>query len=171
MLIALTGASRAGKDSTAHILVDKYGFEQVALATAIRNILLDLNLDINGDGLRYIHQECGGDWDVIKAKYPESVDFMIRLGQSCRDNIGIDVWLRAALDSYDPSKNVVVSDCRQPNEVEWVRSHGGLLWRVTRPGAEQIRAMDNLLDGIEFDAVIVNDGTLDDLAAKVGRLM
>lgn len=172
MLVALSGASRAGKDSVARVLVKNYGFTQIALATAIRNILLDLDPMLDDKrSLVDVFRVCDGDWDRVKAEAPGSVEWMITLGQSCRNNIGEDVWLRAALDFYDPSENVVVSDCRQMNEIQWVRDHGGLLWKVRRPGLEQIRGMDNLLDGVEFDAVLVNDGTLEELEAQVGRLM
>jgi len=172
MLIGLSGASRAGKDSVAHILVKDYGFEQVALASAIRKILLDLDPMLNDEqSLVNVFQRCDGDWDRVKAEAPGSVEWMISLGQSCRDNIGEDVWLRAALNNYDPSKNMVISDCRQVNEVQWIRDHGGMLWKIFRPRLEQFRGMDNLLDDVEFDAVLINDGSLEHLESLVERQM
>lgn len=175
MLIGLHGVSRSGKDSVASVLVRDFGFTQIALATAIRSILLDLNpwlRDNDGDlvQLRWLYEECDGDWDVIKAKSKDSVEFMIRLGQSARDRIDEDVWINAALSDVDPKAHIVVSDIRQPNEVEYIRSFGGELWKIERPGTET-RGMDDLLKGTRFDATIVNDGTLDDLSDTVHWLM
>lgn len=179
MLIGLHGESRAGKDSVARILVEDFGFQQVALATRIRNILLDLNpwlRDNFGDlvQLRWLYEECDGDWDMIKAKSKDSVDFMIRLGQSARDNISEDVWIEAALGGvkygFPPEGNIVISDIRQLNEVELIRAYDGELWKIERPGTEK-RDMDGLLKGVTFEANIVNDGTLKDLRDTVHWIM
>lgn len=180
MLIGLNGVSRSGKDSVAAILVRKYGFQQVALATAIRQILLDLNPLIEDDNgtihtLQGLWHDNYKDWDRIKAESRSSVDYMIGLGQSARDTIGEDVWLQAAFPSMDyhpQDGHIVVSDIRQPNEVEFLHRWGGELWKVERPelGAAK-RGMDDLLKGIRFDAQIVNDGTLGDLEDIVSLIM
>lgn len=179
MLIGLHGESRAGKDSVARILVDQYGFEQRALATGIRTMLLDLNpwlRDNFGDlvQLRWLYEECDGDWDRIKASSKDSVEFMIRLGQSARDTISEDVWIQSQFPTmrFDVFKegNVVISDIRQPNEVDFLRRWGGELWKVERKGTEK-RGMDSLLKDVKFDATIVNNGTLADLANTVGVIM
>lgn len=174
-LIGLYGPSRAGKDKTAEILVKEHGFEQRAQAAAIRKILLGLNPHIKTDkGLLLTMQElfqlCEEDWDRVKATSRESVDYMIRLGQTCRDVIGYDVWLNTAIPSrleLENGNKIVISDVRQPNEYDAIRERGGSIWRLSRPGVE-IRAMDGLLDDRNFDIELVNDGTLDDLQLKVG---
>lgn len=171
MLVGIHGVSRSGKDSVARILTNKYGFQQRALADGIRKILLHLNpwlRDNDGDlvQLRWLYEEAAGDWDVVKARSKDSVDFMIRLGQAARDTVGENVWLQAAFPtlSYDPKidGHIVISDIRQPNEVEFLYKWGGELWLVERPVSEK-RGMDSLLQEVSFDATIVNDGTLDDL--------
>lgn len=177
MLVGLNGASRSGKDSVAAVLVEYYGFEQRALASGIRQILLDLNpwlRDNFGDlvQLKWLYEECDGDWDKIKAASRDSVEFMIRLGQSARDVIGEDVWVQSQFPGmqHDSQKNIVVSDCRQPNEVEFIRSFGGELWHIERLET-QLRGMDDLLKGVEFDAEIQNFGTLEDLKNTVCLIM
>src|SRR5689334_3763706 len=120
-LIGLYGPSRAGKDETARILVDDFGFEQRAQAAAIRTILLGLNPIIKDDkgdtwNLKDLFHACGENWDNVKAMSRDSVDYMIRLGQTCRDTIGLDVWLNTAIPEIGSTKKVVISDVRQPNE-------------------------------------------------------
>lgn len=180
MLVGLHGISRSGKDSIAAILVQKHGFRQIALATAIRKMLLDLNPWLRDDWggfnqLRWMYEDYRGDWDKIKAASQEAVDLMIRLGQSARDTIGKDVWIAAAFpQGYNAERdgNIVISDIRQPNEVEFLYSWGGELWYVERPGPDtQKRGMDGLLDGLEVDAHIVNDGTLQDLEKVVRTII
>ena len=168
-LIGLHGESRSGKDSVAGVLVREYGFRQVALATKIREILLDIDpwLEDADCWLDDLYDAAGGDWDQIKAKSKDSVEYMIALGQSLRDRISEDIWIDAAFQTTLASHElVVVSDIRQPNEVEWLHSNGGELWKITRPGTEA-RGMDDLLKGVHFDAHIVNDGSLDHLAETV----
>lgn len=168
MLVGLNGESRSGKDSVAQILVRKYGFTQVALATAIRNILLDLDpwVHLNNGTLvelSVLHSNCGGDWDEIKARSRDSVEWMIKLGQSARSHVSEDVWLQAAFPFGERlSGNIVVSDIRQPNEVVFLHRHGGLLWRIERPGTEK-RGMDDLLKNVSIDAIIDNSGTIEQL--------
>lgn len=183
MLIGLhSDRSRAGKDSVAGILVRKYGFRQVALADAIRKMLLEIDPLVEDDNynvkrLSDIHWELDGDWDKIKADCRESVDLMIALGQSARDIISEDVWLNAAFPtmSYDPERDghIVISDIRQPNEVEFLYQWGGELWYVERPSLDDStkRGMDGLLKDAHFEARIVNDGTLASLEDKVSWII
>lgn len=171
MLIGLYGPSRAGKDSVAQILVDDFGYEQRAQAAAIRKILLGLNAPVKlNDGtyrtMRELYDYCGGDWDKVKAESKDSVDQMIALGQTCRDVIGLDVWLNTALPPANSTAKIVISDVRQPNEYAAIRERGGKLWKIIRPGVE-MRGMDGLLDTEHFDATLHNRGSLVDLRGMV----
>lgn len=171
-LIGLHGPSRAGKDTTARILQEDFGFEQRAMADAIREILLKLNPLVQDDtGSIYpltffVDHQCDGDWDAVKRLSRESTEYMIRLGQACRDILGERVWLDRVLPATTSSTKIVISDCRQPNEYRAIKERGGQIWRISRPGAE-IRGMDNLLQGLDFDFHIENRGSLGDLRGQV----
>lgn len=170
-IVGLYGESRAGKDETAAILIDAFEYEQRAQAAAIREILLGLNpLIVTNDGdiisMQKLFNQCGHNWDNVKAHSRESTDYMIRLGQTCRDVLGINVWLNTAFPPIESTVKVVISDIRQVNEYEAVKERGGEIWKITRPGTEK-RDMDGLLDHLTFDAHIHNDGTLEDLRGFV----
>lgn len=171
-LIALVGNSRVGKDETAKILQKDFGFEQRAMADGIREILLGLNPILKDNGgvvweLLDLYDQCHGDWDRIKALSTESVDLMINLGQSCRDVLGETCWLDRVLPrGVELETKVVISDCRQPNEYHAIKERGGQIWKVTRSGTLR-RGMDGLLDHLDFDARIKNDGSLEDLRSMV----
>lgn len=174
LLIGLySNGSRAGKDSIARTLVVDYGFQQRNMANAIRQILLDLNpLIIDSGGstwfLQDLYKYCGGNWDEIKAEAPQSVDYMISLGQSCRDNLAEDIWLNTVIRNRP--LRLVIADVRQPNEYHAIKARGGQVWKVTRPSSEK-RGMDGLLEGYDFDVELINDGTLDELEFKVHTVM
>jgi len=163
-LVGLHGPSRSGKDETARILVKDFGFEQRVLAAKIREILLGLDpLVATNDGtiwnLNALFKECDENWDRVKADSRETVEYMIRLGQTCRDVIGEDVWLSAVLPPVNSTAKICISDVRQPNEYHAIKERGGQVWKISRPGAE-FRGMDSLLQGYAFDAHIDNRGSL-----------
>lgn len=170
-IIGLYGPSRAGKDSVAAVLNDDFGFTQKAMAEGIREILLGLNpLVQKNDGdichMKTLLWECENDWDKVKAISFDSVDYMIRLGQSCRDTLGETVWLDRVLPDGELKDSICISDVRQPNEYTAIKRRGGVVWKISRPGTEK-RGMDGLLDHLEFDAHIINRGSLSDLRGIV----
>jgi hypothetical protein len=68
--------------------------------------------------------------------------------------------------------NVVISDCRFPNEVKAIESWGGRVINIDRPQPEETtgikgHASENSLEGYTFDHEIKNDGSLEDLKKKV----
>jgi hypothetical protein len=170
-LVGLNGDSRAGKDEVAKVLTRDFGFEQRAMAEGIREILLGLNPIIKDNGgvvweLLDLFDQCHGDWDLIKARSSDSTDYMIRLGQTCRDVLGETVWLNRVLPDGDLNTSICISDVRQPNEYAAIKMRGGQIWKISRPGTKK-RGMDGLLDHLEFDAHIENRGSLMDLRGIV----
>jgi dephospho-CoA kinase len=75
---------------------------------------------------------------------------------------------------------VVLTDCRFKSEVQAVREAGGQIWRMRRinTGVADARVayhvseieMDSMTDDV-FDAVVDNDGTVEDLRAKIAQLL
>lgn len=164
-LIGLHGHSRCGKDTVAGILVELYGYEQRVMADPIREILLRIDpylADLEPVRLSRRVKELG--WDGVKKFYPESVEWMINLGQAARDLIDEDIWLRPVMKNL--KARTVISDVRQPNEAKAIKAHGGQLWKIRRPGT-QPKGMDNLLEDVQWDCVITNDGSLTDLEDAV----
>jgi len=72
-------------------------------------------------------------------------------------------------------KNVCISDVRFRNEMTSIKRHGGKVWRVVRPGAglegeyaqHDSETEQQTIPDSEFDLVIHNEGTLDELKDKV----
>jgi len=68
---------------------------------------------------------------------------------------------------------IVVSDARFINEFEAVRSRGGEIWRINRPGVGPANDHASEMEavGYNFDLTINNDTTLGELRITVCNLI
>jgi len=114
-----------------------------------------------------------------------------KLGTECvRDILGEDAWIQALYkrllddgvicDCCSPVEwkaDVVVTDCRFPNEAEFIGSDDmrGQVWRVVRPnfdnGLPPLHPSEALVDELPVDRQLFNDGTIEDLARWVHLAM
>lgn len=127
--------------------------------------------------------EAGGDWNLVKDETDPRHREVRRLQQILgtevgRELIGDSVWTDAAMRLVDRfaarGASSVITDCRFDNEAERVRDAGGTVVRVIRPSLPAPTDAHASEAGIHDDLVdieIVNDGTIADLHAKVGRAL
>lgn len=116
-----------------------------------------------------------------------------RMGtEACRNNISQNIWICALEKRIYGYRNVVVSDVRFPNEMEFVRRLGGKIWNVRRgldpawwedaiswneglvnraKNSINVHPSEYSLAGETFDAQIQNDGTIEELKAEVNKLL
>jgi hypothetical protein len=132
-------------------------------------------------------------WELAKDTFPEVRRLMQDLAtEGVRDNLGEDIWLDAwqrslprdtvterAFDEsvvaeYHTYGHTATPDVRFPNEVGRVRFLGGVIWKVIRPGylapVDKHRS-ETEMTKIEPDALIVNNGTVEDLRREVHTTM
>jgi hypothetical protein len=91
-----------------------------------------------------------------------------------RQMICPDIWLRVAFWRWEQAAAaglgvIVVPDVRFPNEARQIRSEGGEVWMIHRPGVEPVAAHESEA-GLPLrliDRLIVNDGTVDQLRERV----
>jgi hypothetical protein len=81
----------------------------------------------------------------------------------------VEVWAAKVRTMRCP---VVADDVRFPNEALRIQSMGGQIWSVIRPGYEDNSGhrSEAGLGGVPVARVIVNDGTLAELAARVAEV-
>lgn len=173
-LVAFIGLRRSGKDSAAQALVQQ-GWQLVKFADPLKDMLRtyfryvgvttdhieqmiegglkeEPNAQLCGKSTRWAMQSLGTEWG--------------------RKLIGDDLWVQAAMARAFQFPNVVISDCRFPNEAEAVRSQGGKLIRIERAGlVADTHPSEQLIATIPADFTIFNDSTLDDLRNKVLQLV
>ena len=177
MIIGLVGYAQAGKDEAARALVEQ-GFTKVAFADPLREMLLALNpvidarpsfagRDVNLLRYRDYLDACG--YESAKA-HPEVRRLLQRLGtEAGRQVLGEDVWVNAWVERATWHQCVVTTDVRFDNEVNAVRSLGGIIVRVDRPGTGPANdhASETLPARVKPNLVISNNGTVEDLHAAV----
>jgi hypothetical protein len=110
--IGLAGKIRSGKDTVADYLGDKYKFKAFAFANGIKQVCCMLDLEpTDGRKPRALYQGIGQD----VRKYDP------------------DVWVNylfKRVNQLDPETNIVVTDVRQPNEVNALREKGFVIIKV-----------------------------------------
>lgn len=184
MIIALSGYGGAGKDSVADVLVEEYGFKRFAWADTLRMAASALNpivgISDQGTLLRYDDVIELVGYNDAKFLYPEVRNLLQRLGtQVGRNLISDTVWIDATMSRIkrecSPGSNIVITDTRFTNEADLIKqqSPSGFVVRVSRagvgPAGDHISEIE--LDDYDFDYVLINDGTLEDLKTSVDDLL
>lgn len=181
MIVAMSGYAGAGKDSVADVLVEDYGFKRYAFADILRLAAAALNpivsVDPYGSEITYNTAIEMVGYNEAKFKYPEVRALLQRLGTEVgRELLGDNVWVDATFRRIENetlvSDDVVITDCRFPNEAHAVKNRGGIVVRVERPGVEAANShpSETSLDMWPFDFTISNDGGLIDLVGPVESL-
>lgn len=136
----------------------------------------------------------GNEWANRRGNHnPMNVrEFLQILGtESIRLALHKDAWVNALMSDYHsesgvdilddgtmkgwfkPEPNWVITDCRFHNEAIAVKNKGGIIVRINRPGVFPVNNHPSEvdLDNWNFDMVINNDGTLEDLKVKVKNVL
>ncbi len=176
-LVAIHGKLGTGKDTMASFLTDNTPY---SFADPLRKGLLALDPWIpTDDGRRRLSDVVSTEgWDEAK-KIPEVRRLMQAYGtEAGRDIHGQDCWVKLAGEFIDKHDRVVIRDVRFPNEVDAIYG-----FEFTKPKLKNRTVLVKMLgesrreheqsatqhaseQGLEdwlFDALVFNDGTLDDL--------
>lgn len=203
MIIGVCGFIGSGKDTVADYLVNVHGFRRESFA----NTLKDAVAAVFG-------------WDRVMLEgrtkeareWREQVDpwWAERLGiptltprwvlqywgtEVCRKGFHDDIWIASVENKLRRSKdNIVISDCRFPNEIASIKQAGGniiCVERGIRPHwydiavqankgvdsaniwlmKEKIHASETAWVGTKFDYVLDNNSTLDSLFNQVENVV
>jgi len=206
MIIGICGLIGSGKDTIADYLVNIHEFRRDSFAATLKDACAAV---------------FGWDRDMLEGRTRSSREWREqpdewwsqRLGRTitprgilqhwgtevCRQAFHDDVWI-ASLENKlrKTTDDIVISDCRFPNEIRAIRAQGGHVIRVIRgpepdwyeialaANSEQhwawadpreelrrrgIHASETAWIGTDFDRMLENNGTLDDLYAQVNSLV
>ncbi|MFF2886667.1 hypothetical protein [Paenibacillus sp. NPDC057967] len=172
--IALTGHLRSGKDEIGNRLCQRYGYARFAFGDGIKDVCRRLYPDQFTD-------EAGND---VKPRA-----LLQGVGQALR-YYDPDVWARQCFDKIawdEDGGPYVITDLRQPNEYHRCRAEGFVIIRVKAPSGLRIQRAaaggdvfdygdlthetEQYVDSFDVDYESINDGTLDELYAKVDAIM
>ena len=100
-----------------------------------------------------------------------------KLGMAMRQAVDVNVWVDSVFANISPGQRVLITDVRFPNEFDRIRAEGGIIIRIeggpplAPDGRDPMHPSECALDNHIFDAVIENNGTLDDLHVSVDHLL
>lgn len=155
-LIALTGLPRSGKDTFAAHMCTQYGYTKRAFATPLKKaaaILLNREVwEMEGEN--------GFDREAVLPEWGFTTRrFLQWFGTEGVRNFKYDFWIHRMKLELGDLKKVIITDCRFPNEVEFVHAMGGKVIQIVRPGTV---ASEHASDTeMPWDIRLQNNGTLE----------
>ena len=208
MIIGICGFIGSGKDTIADYLTNFHGFRRESFANSLKDA---------------VAQVFGWDRVMLEGRTKEAREWRERVDpwwaerldmpnltprwilqywgtEVCRKGFHDDIWIASLEHKLLNSKdNIVISDCRFPNEIKSIKQAGGMVIRVVRgPEPEWykdaadmnagehcmnwmlaktrmdklgIHASETAWVGTKFDHVLTNDDSIDDLYAKVQAII
>lgn len=184
MIIGLVGYIGAGKGTVRDTLVREHGYHGFAFADALKDAVASIFLWprglLEGDSnASRTFREKIDPWWSHKLGYEVTPRLILqKMGtEACRNNIADNIWIAALEKRISGYDDVVISDVRFPNEIDFVRSVGGKIIRVKRgadPSGEDLIKMhisERAWNAYNPDNIIDNDGTLEDLKRKVDYVL
>lgn len=185
MIIGLVGRARSGKDTASQLAIQA-GFEPIAFADSLRDVLYAANpiigyrrdwkrLGLFVQPIRWADAIDKFGYEGAKDRFLEIRTLQQTLGtEGIRGFVDPDAWVNCVRRKIESSPHLdhVVTDVRFPDEAAFVKGRGGVLIKVERDSV-QIMNHDSeaLVDLIECDYVIQNNGTLEDLTSQVSNVL
>ena len=200
MILGITGLIGSGKDTIADYLIRFHGFKKLSYAEPLKDAVAavfgwDREMLEGTTATSRQWREEVDEWWAKRLEIPHLTPRWVlqQWGtEVCRKNFHNDIWVAATENNLRKiNDNVVITDCRFPNEVDAIRNAGGKVIRVVRGQlpewyyyAEDYTLTQNpqslamLMDnnvhaseyssvGLKYDHVIDNNGNIDDLHSLV----
>lgn len=125
-------------------------------------------------GVNVIHITAGPDGKVWEPTDAEVANLSALFAKTDTDPEGAVVVTRTGIKSQEIKGTVVITDVRYPNEAEMIRRNGGIVIRIDRPSLGPLtdtHASETSMELFEYDDVIVNDGTIEQLYEKIEQVL
>jgi hypothetical protein len=207
-IIGIVGFIGSGKDTIADYLVNIHGFRRESFANSLKDAVAAVfgwdrvMLEGRTNQSREWRETVDPFW-AKRLKMPNLTPRWVLQywgTEVCRSNFHNDIWV-ASLENrlLKSTDDVVITDCRFPNEVSAIRKVGGKVIRVKRgpepewykdaitvaKGEKQlgyrpahkrllhlgVHASEYSWIGSKFDGVVTNDSTLDELYQQFETLL
>jgi hypothetical protein len=205
MIIGVCGFIGSGKDTIADYLVNFHEFRRESFASTLKDAVAavfgwDRTLLEGRTKQAREWREQVDPWWAERLNMPNLTPRWVLQywgTEVCRKGFHDDIWIASLENKLRlATDNVVISDCRFPNEIRAIKEAGGVVIRVQRgPEPEwynvlvemqgrattgikanymkqfDIHASEWAWAGSTFDHVITNDGTIDELYTEIKGLV
>lgn len=203
MIVGITGFIGSGKDTVADYLVNFHEFRRESFAATLKDAISSVFgwdrtlLEGRTKEAREWREQVDPWWAERLAMPTLTPRWILQYWgtEVCRKGFHDDIWIASLENKLRNSRdNVVISDCRFPNEIEAIKRAGGMLvwvkrgdlpvWyedalaanRGSNVGANQmklhkIHASEWAWLGCRFDHVIENNSSIDSLYSQVAKLI
>lgn len=165
VVVGISGKAHSGKSTVSEMLVQKYGFESLAFGDTLKRHLNDY-FGIHTDEL----------WS--DKKKPEVRKLLQSVGDLMRCEVDENYFVRVIeMALKDHEGFVAIEDVRYSNEVDMLKNNGGILIKIDREDGPKVEygadhsSETDLDDFQEWDYIIKNFGTVDDLHNKVDTVV
>ena len=198
MIIGICGLIGAGKDTAADYLVNFHEFKRESFANTLKDAVASVfgwdreMLEGRTKHAREWREEIDPWWSE-RLEMPNLTPRLIlqRWGtEVCRKGFHDDIWIASLENKLRKSgDDVVISDCRFPNEIKAIRNAGGRVIRIKRgldpewfntarlnPTAmsaqwPEIHASEYSWASTEFDFIIENNDSIETLYNQIRNLV
>jgi len=208
MIIGVCGFIGSGKDTIADYLTNFHGFRRESFANSLKDAVAHVfgwdrtMLEGRTKQAREWREQVD-PWWAERLNMPNLTPRWVLQywgTEVCRKAFHDDIWIASLENKLRNSKDdIIISDCRFPNEIKSIKQSGGIVIRVKRGDDPEwykdacdvnagpkctnwslaksrmtelnIHASETAWCGTKFDAVLTNDSTIDDLFAKVKDLV
>lgn len=209
MIIGVCGFIGSGKDTVADYLVNFHEFRRDSFASTLKDAVAavfgwDRELLEGRTKEAREWREQVDPWWATRLNMPNLTPrLMLQLWgtEVCRRGFHDDIWIASLENKLRTSKdNIVISDCRFPNEIKGIKEAGGKVIRVVR-GAEPewydaavsfnkgqnnnmtwalskhkleqlgVHASEYSWVGTNFDATVDNNGSIEQLYTQIKNLV
>jgi hypothetical protein len=208
MIIGVCGFIGSGKDTVADYLTNFHEFRRESFANSLKDAVAKVfgwdrtMLEGRTKQAREWREQVD-PWWADRLKMPELTPRWVLQHwgtEVCRQGFHDDIWIASLENKLRHSQDdVVISDCRFPNEIAAIKRANGIVVRVVRgPEPEwydaalafnrgehgnmkwatsrarliklKIHASETAWVGTKFDAMLDNNGSLDDLYQQIQQL-
>ena len=139
MIIGVIGFIGSGKGTVADILVEKKSFTKLAFADAVKDATAAIFgwpralLEGDTEESRIFRETKDEWWSEKTGKYITPRNMLQMMGtEAGRDVFHPDLWILSLEKKIAMYQNVVISDVRFPNEIDFIQKMGGFVVRVKR---------------------------------------
>lgn len=197
MIIGICGLIGAGKDTIADYLVNIHEFRRDSFAATLKDAVSSVfgwDRDMLEGRTRSSREwrEQPDEWWSQRLGRPITPRYILQYWgtEVCRQGFHDDIWIASLENKLRSTRDdVVISDCRFPNEISAIRRAGGTVIRVVR-GEDpewfdyakkcpeqmsrlfpQVHASEWSWASTDFDQIIPNNSSLDDLYTQITDLV